>query len=109
MVKNRILKLQSIISKKIRYTVNRNSSRNHMNPLTYLRLQMGLEGKGLVGGHTIMQIQVVPDEELPLMLLAQLADQKLVAYYGESLSSDLQAQLSACLSSIEFPEIDPIL
>jgi GNAT superfamily N-acetyltransferase len=80
-----------------------------MDALTYLLLQMQLEGKGLVEEHTIKQIQVVPDEELPLILLAQLADQKLVAYYSESLSSDLQAQLSACLSSIEFPEIDPIL
>ena len=80
-----------------------------MNPLTYLLLQMGLEGKGLVGEQTIRQVQVVPDEELPLMLLAQLADQKLVAYYSESLSSNLQAQLGACISSIEFPEIDPIL
>jgi hypothetical protein len=80
-----------------------------MDALAYLLLQMGLEGKELVGGHTIKQIKVVPGEELPLILLAQLADQNLVAYYGESLSSDLQAQLSACVSSIEFPEIDPIL
>jgi len=55
------------------------------------------------------QIQVVPDEELPLVLLAQLADRKLVAYYIESLSSDLQAQLSACIASVEFPEVDPVL
>jgi len=80
-----------------------------MDALAYLLLQMGLEGKELVGGHTIKQIKVVPGEELPLILLAQLADQNLVAYYGESLSFDLQAQLSACVSSIEFPEIDPIL
>ena len=101
--------LQSVSSNKIRYTVNRNPSRNHMNPLTCLLLQMGLEGKGLVGGHTIKQVQVVPGEELPLMLLAQLADQKLVAYYSELLSSDLHTQLSSCVSSIEFPIIDPIL
>ena len=80
-----------------------------MDALAYLLLQMGLEGKGPAGEHTIKQVTVVPGEEMPLMLLAQLADQKLVAYYGESLSSDLQAQLSACVSSIEFPEIDPIL
>ena len=80
-----------------------------MNPLTYLLLQMGLEGKGLVGEQTIRQVQVVPDEELPLMLLAQLADQKLVAYYSELLSSDVQAQLSSYVSAIEFPAIDPML
>lgn len=82
---------------------------NQMNALAYLLLQMQLEGKGLVEGHTIKQVTVVPGEELPLILVAQLADQKLIAYYGESLSSDLQAQLSACISSIEFPAIDPIL
>jgi len=97
------------ISKKVRYTVNRHPSGNHMNPLAYLLLQMGLEGKGLVGEHTIRQVQVVPGEELPLVLLAQLADQKLVAYYSELLSSDLQTQLSICVSSIKFPEITPIL
>src|SRR5688500_258274 len=80
-----------------------------MNSLSCLLLQMGLEGKGLVGGHTIKQVRVVPGEELPLVLLAQLADQKLVAYYSELLSSDLQTQLSICVSSIKFPEIDPIL
>lgn len=80
-----------------------------MNPLPYLLLQMGLEGKGLVGEHTIRQVRVVPDEELPLVLLAQLADQNLVAYYSELLSSDLQAELSVCISSVAFPEIDPIL
>jgi RimJ/RimL family protein N-acetyltransferase len=80
-----------------------------MDPLTYLLLQMGLEGKGLVGEHTIRQVQNVPGEELPLLLLAQLADQKLVAYYSESLSSNLQTKLSASISSIEFPEITPIM
>jgi GNAT superfamily N-acetyltransferase len=80
-----------------------------MDTLAYLLLQMQLEGKGLVGGYTIRQVQVVPGEELPLVLLAQLADQKLVAYYSESLSSDLQTELSGRISSIEFPEIDPIL
>lgn len=89
--------------------MNRKPSQNHMNPLAYLLLQMGLEGKELIGGQTMRQVQVVPDEELPLILLAQLADQKNVAYYSALLSSDLQAQLSACISSIEFPKIDPVL
>ena len=109
MIKSGILKLQPIISDKIRYTVNRKPSQNHMDPLAYLFLQMGLEGKGFVGEHTIRQVQVVPGEELPLVLLAQLADQKLVAYYSELLSSDLQADVSVCISSIKFPEITPIL
>jgi len=89
--------------------MNRNPSQNHMNPLAYLLLQLGLEGKGLVGEHTMRQVQIVPGEELSLVLLAQLADQRLVAYYSEALSSDLQTKLSACISSIEFPEVAPIL
>jgi GNAT superfamily N-acetyltransferase len=71
--------------------------------------QIELEGKGLIGEHTIKRVKNVPGEELPLVLLAQLADRELVAYYSESLSSDLQTELSACVSSVDFPEIDPIL
>jgi len=80
-----------------------------MDSLAYLHLQLGLEGKGLGGENTIRQVQVVPGEELPLLLLAQLADQKLVAYYSEALPPSLQTKLSASISSIEFPEITPIL
>lgn len=80
-----------------------------MNALKYLRLQMRLEGKGLAGEYTIKQVKNVPGEELPLILVAQLADGRLITYYGESLSTSLQAQLSAAVSSIQFPEIHPIL
>lgn len=80
-----------------------------MDALAYLLLQMELEGKGLVGEDTIRQVEIVPGEQLPFVLLAQLPDQKLAVYYSESLSSDLQAQISARILSTEFPEIGPIL
>lgn len=80
-----------------------------MDALAYLLLQMELEGKGVIGEHTIRQIKAVPGEEMPLMLLAQLADQKLVTYYDESLSSDLQAQFRGCVSAMKFPDIEPVL
>jgi hypothetical protein len=80
-----------------------------MDALAYFLLQIELEGKKIFGKHTIKQVKPVPGEELPLVLLAQLVDQKLTAYYSESLSSDLQAQLSARISSIRFPDIEPIL
>jgi len=35
-----------------------------MDPLAYLILPMGLEGKGLVGEQTKRQVKVAPDEEL---------------------------------------------
>jgi RimJ/RimL family protein N-acetyltransferase len=80
-----------------------------MDALTYLILQIELEGTGLAGEHTIRQVREVPGEELPLMLLAQLADPGLVAYYDESLSADLRSQIRECVSSIIFPDIEPIL
>ena len=80
-----------------------------MDALSYLHLQMGLEGIAPVGEHRIRQVKIVPGEALPFVLLAQLTNGKLVAYYDESLSSNLQAQLSPCVSSMDFPAIEPIL
>src|SRR5512143_1038444 len=65
-----------------------------MEPLTYLQLQMLLEGKEIVSGCFIRQIEIIPDEELPLMLIAQLANEELVAYYAETISHQLQVQLA---------------
>lgn len=80
-----------------------------MEPLAYLHLQMRLEGRAVVNACSVRQVEVVPDEELPLMLIAQLANQDLIVYYEEALSPDLQQELAACLSAIEFPRVDPIL
>jgi hypothetical protein len=80
-----------------------------MEPLEYLRLQMRLEGKGIIGDNLLIQMEDVPGEELPLMLLTQLADRKLIAYYSNSMSPNMQKELAACVQEITFPNINPIL
>jgi RimJ/RimL family protein N-acetyltransferase len=78
-----------------------------MEPLAYLHLQMRLEGKVPVNTCLLRQVEIVPDEELPLMLVARLANEELVTYYDEALSPDLQKELSA--AKIEFPKIGTLL
>jgi RimJ/RimL family protein N-acetyltransferase len=80
-----------------------------MNPLAYLQLQMRLEGKALINERSMKQVDVVGDEEMPLMLIAQLADKELVAYYDEAISPDLREKLTVHFSEIEFPNIDLLL
>ena len=55
------------------------------------------------------QIEVVPDEEMPLLLIAQLASEEMVVYYDEAISPDFQKQLAAIILDIEFPKVDPVL
>lgn len=78
-----------------------------MEPLAYLHLQMRLEGKVLVNTCLLRQVEIVPDEELPLILVARLAKEELVTYYDEALSPDLQKELST--AKIEFPKIGALL
>ena len=78
-----------------------------MDPLDYLHLQMRLDGKQVVEPHWIRQVEAVPGEELPLLLLARLADGKQVTYYSEALSPEVQEELSS--TRFEFPHIDPLL
>lgn len=78
-----------------------------MEPIEYLHLQLRLEGKALASPHSLRQVEVVPDEELPLMLIAQLCSGELVRYYDETLPADLHTELSAAI--FEFPGIDPLL
>jgi RimJ/RimL family protein N-acetyltransferase len=80
-----------------------------MDPLHYLHLQMRLEGKALVNEKLIRQVEVVPDEEMPWMLLAQLANKELITYYAEAISPDLQNELAENLFEIRFPNVDPLL
>jgi len=70
---------------------------------------MRLEGKELVKGDLMKQVEIVPDEELPLMLLARLGNEELVTYYDEVISPDLQKELSATLAKVVFPKIDRLL
>ena len=78
-------------------------------PIHYLHLQLRLEGKEIVDERFIREVEVVPEEEVPLTLMAGLADGKVVVYYDEMLSSDLQEALTASSAGLEFPAFDPLL
>jgi RimJ/RimL family protein N-acetyltransferase len=78
-----------------------------MEPLVYLHLQLRLEGKEIIGGHFLRQVEVVPNEEVPLILLTQLAGGEIVAYYKEALCADLQKELT--VTPIAFPNVDPLI
>jgi RimJ/RimL family protein N-acetyltransferase len=80
-----------------------------MESLVYLHLQMRLEGKALVRQHFMRQVEVVPDEEMPLLLIAQLGNEEIVAYFDETISSDFQKKLAAIILDIEFPKVDSVL
>jgi hypothetical protein len=80
-----------------------------MNPLEYLHLQLRLEGKEVFNGDQLRQVEAVPDEEMPLMILAQLADKQFVAYYDESISPELYAELRHRIRGLMFSEIQPLL
>lgn len=80
-----------------------------MEPIGYLHLQMRLEGKEVVDERFIRQVEVVPGEDMPLILIAALATGPVVAYYDKVLCVDVQKSLTAVLANIEFPDIDPLL
>lgn len=80
-----------------------------MNPLEALQLQLRLEGKVILPGNRLRQVEIVPDEEMPLMLLAMLADGRLIAAFDESLQQDLVLRLREQTQHIQFPAIDLLI
>jgi len=80
-----------------------------MELLTYLHLQMRLEGKELVNEYFMKQVELLPDEEMALMLIAQLASKELAVYYDEDVSPDLQKELAANSFDIKFPNVTSLL
>jgi len=78
-------------------------------PIRYLHLQLRLEGKVIVEERFIREVEAVPGEDVPLLLVAGLADGKVVAYCDEALARDLQAMLTARIANLDFPAIDPLL
>lgn len=78
-----------------------------MEPLSYLHLQMKLEGIEASKDCFIRQVELVPGEELPLVLLAQFTNRPGITYYDEGLAPDLKRVLSAV--QVEFPEVAPFL
>src|SRR5688572_6213791 len=80
-----------------------------MDLLRYLHLQLRLEGKEIFNECLIRQVEVVQDEELPLMLIVQFVYGSQAAYYDESMAPDLQKELTACIRDIDYPNIDALL
>lgn len=80
-----------------------------MEPLAYLHLQMRLEGKELINAHFMRQVEVIPDEALPLVLIARLANEQFVVYYAETISPDLQQKLAGTIFEMEFSKIQVLL
>ncbi len=80
-----------------------------MDPLTYLELQLRLEGRKLIGDARMAQVESPPDGNPLLMLVARLATGEVVAYYNEALPAELMGRLAGCVSTLEFPRLDPLL
>lgn len=80
-----------------------------MNPLEYLHLQLRLEGKEVIHGNLLRQVEIVPNEEMPLMLIGFLSTQEQVAYYDELLPSTLLGDLNGKFHFVLFPDIGPVL
>lgn len=80
-----------------------------MEPIGFLHLQMRLEGREVVQDRFIRQVEIVPGEDTPLMLIASLVNGNVVAYYDEALSANLQETLAARIAELIFPTIDPLL
>jgi hypothetical protein len=77
-----------------------------MNAHTYLHLQLRLEGKEVIKERFLRQVEPVPGEELPLILIARLENQELALYYDETIAGDLQTDVAA--QSIEFSNVEPL-
>ena len=80
-----------------------------MNPIDYLHLQLRLEGMGVIGSDLLRQEEEVPGDQNPFLLLAQCPDGQSVAYFNETLASNLLAKLSGLLQEDSFPKIDRLL
>lgn len=78
-----------------------------MNPLEALRLQLRLEGLDIMNGGLLRQVEIVPGEDMPLMVIAQLADRQVVVYYDRSLEPDFRRALQERSAGLQFPEIGP--
>jgi hypothetical protein len=80
-----------------------------MNPRDYLRLQLRLEGKDIIHEDLLRQVEVIPGEEMPLMIVAQLTGGAIVSCYNEVLQSNLRMELAKRIQDVLFPEIDLLL
>ena len=80
-----------------------------MNPLEYLHLQLRLEGKEIIRDNLLRQVEIVPGEDMPWLVIGFLANRQRVAYYDEALPSELRETLDLSIQGIEFPQVSPIV
>ena len=80
-----------------------------MNSLDYLLIQLRLEGKEVVHRDLLRQVQVIPGEEMLLMIIVQFGDKKVTPFYDEALSTELREKLRGHSISIEFSYVNRIV
>jgi hypothetical protein len=78
-----------------------------MQPLDYLYAQMHLEGKGLAPPDRLTRLPTVEDD-VPLVLVAQLADATTKVFFGELLTAVMQEQFILHVQALQFPLVTPI-
>lgn len=80
-----------------------------MDPIDYLHLQLRLEGKSVVDGNLLHQVEVIPDEEMPLVVIASLASSEVVLYCDEMLLPETRGEIISEIRLLSFPNIEPII
>lgn len=78
-----------------------------MQPLDYLYAQMRLEGKGLTPPDRLTHLPTGEDD-VPLVLVAQLMDAATKVFFGEALTAEMREQLILLASALQFPLVTPI-
>jgi len=78
-----------------------------MQPLDYLYAQMRLEGKGLIVPDRLTRLPTA-DDDVPLVLVAQLADAAIKVFFGELLTAEIREQLILHAHALQFPLVTPI-
>jgi len=82
---------------------------HNMNPLDYLHIQLRLEGKEVISSNLLRQVEVIYDEEMPLVAIASLSSIELIVYYDEALAPKFRDELERQISVLSFPNVDPII
>jgi len=80
-----------------------------MNPLDFLHIQLRLEGKQVISDNLLRQVEVIPDEEMPLVAVTFLSSNELVVYYDEAFAQELRDEINKQILSLRFPNINPIV
>ena len=78
-----------------------------MQPLDYLYTQMRLEGKGLTLPDRLTRLSTA-DDDVPLVLVARLANGAIKVFFDELLTAEMQEQLLIHTQALQFPLVEPI-